>query len=64
MKPSELKQMIKLELLNKLDSSMEELFNIRFLAAKNGMEKPSNVRKLKKDVARIKTILKEKSIKE
>ena len=43
-------------LLEALKSSKEELFNLRFQAATNQLEKPSRVREVRRDIARIKTL--------
>ncbi len=38
-----------------------EAFNLRFQAATNQLEKPARVRVVRRDIARIKTILREKA---
>ena len=43
-------------LLEALKSSKEELFNLRFQAATNQLEKPSRVREVRRTIARIKTL--------
>ena len=42
----------------------EELFNLRFSQATGNLEKPSRIRELRKLVARMKTILRERELKE
>ena len=41
-----------------------ELFKLRFNLAANGLENPVKIREVKKDIARIKTILKERELNE
>lgn len=44
-----------------LGSLKREQFNLRFQAATNQLEKPSRVREVRKDIARIKTIQAQRS---
>ena len=49
----------KIDLVGQSDdqlSEKREQFNLRFQAATNQLEKPSRVREVRKDIARIKTI--------
>ena len=50
--------------LDQLDEQLEELkkeqFNLRFQAAQGTLENTSRVREVRRDIARIKTILREK----
>ena len=48
------------ELNKKIAESKEELFNLRFQQATGNLEKPSRIRELRKLVARMKTILRER----
>ncbi|WP_174291907.1 50S ribosomal protein L29 [Sphingomonas bacterium] len=43
------------QLTEKLGNLKREQFNLRFQAATNQLEKPSRVREVRKDIARIKT---------
>ena len=45
-----------------IEESKEELFNLRFKQATGTLEKPARLNELRKDVARMKTILKEREI--
>jgi large subunit ribosomal protein L29 len=45
------------ELNEKIGQSQEELFRLRFRSATQQLENPSLIRKLRRDVARMKTIL-------
>ncbi len=60
MKANELKGLGKDELLAKLASERQELFNLRFQHATAQLEKTSSIPATRKKIARILTILKEK----
>lgn len=51
------------ELNARIASLKEELFNLRFQLATNNLENPARIRQVRKDIARIKTILREREIK-
>ena len=57
MKAKELKEMTTDELVAKLESLKEELFNLRFRHATGQLENPNMLRFVKKDIARVKTII-------
>ncbi len=59
MRASELRELTKDELLQKLEDLKEELFNLRMRNATNNLENPRRIREIKKDVARINTVLTE-----
>ena len=46
----------------KIEEYKEELFNLRFSQATGNLEKPSRIRELRKLVARMKTILREREL--
>lgn len=50
------------ELLKNIDSLKEELFNLRFQQATGQLENPSRMREIKKTIARIKTIITERTL--
>ncbi len=64
MKASKLRDMTSQELNNKLGDLKNELFNLRFQLATGQLENPMRIKSVKKDIARIKTILREREIKE
>ncbi len=64
MKANEIRKMTTEEIVKKIEESKEELFNLRFKQATGSLEKPARLHELRKDVARLKTILKERSTKE
>ena len=41
-----------------------ELFKLRFSLATNGLDNPMRIKQVKKDIARVKTILREREIEE
>lgn len=52
------------EIIKKIEEAKEELFNLRFSRATGNLEKPSRIKELRKSVARMKTVLKEREMKE
>ena len=62
MKASELRELNNTELEEKLKSLKEELFNLRFQLAINQLENPMRISAVKKDIARIKTVLRENEL--
>ena len=63
MKAKEIKEMTNDELVAKLAQLKEELFNLRFRHATGQLENPNVLNGVKKDIARVKTILREREIK-
>ena len=51
------------QLTEQLGQLKREQFNLRFQAATNQLEKPSRVREVRKDIARIKTVQSQRSAK-
>lgn len=64
MKAKEVRESTRQELEQKLHSLKEELFNLRYQAKTGRLEKPSRIRNIKRDVARINTIIREKEVKD
>jgi large subunit ribosomal protein L29 len=60
-KPNELREMSVEDLTNRLGELTEERFRLRFRSATESIENPMRFRAIRRDIARIKTILKEKS---
>ena len=50
------------ELLTKLSEAKEELFNLRFQAATGQLESHGRLRSVRKDIARIYTVLREREL--
>ena len=63
MKPSEIRGLDSVQLNTKISQLKEELFNLRFQHATNQLENPLKIADVKKDIARAKTILREKELK-
>ena len=63
MKASELRKSNVDELRKKLKELKAELFNLRFQNAVNQLENPMRIRIVKKDIARILTIIRERELK-
>ena len=57
MKASEIRQLTAEELNTKLNDLKAELFNLRFQLAINQLENPMRIKAVKKDIARIKTVM-------
>jgi large subunit ribosomal protein L29 len=51
------------ELTVKLNDLKSELFNLRFQLATGQLDNPMKIKNVKKDIARVKTILRERDIK-
>ncbi|MDD5008645.1 MAG: 50S ribosomal protein L29 [Syntrophorhabdaceae bacterium] len=63
MKGRELRELTKEELLKKKKDAKEELFNLRFQHSTGQLENTARLKLLKRDVARIETLLQEKTSK-
>lgn len=61
MMANELRQMTAEELQNKLSELKKELFNLRFQHAINQLENPHKMTEVKRDIARVMTVLNEKN---
>lgn len=57
MKANEIKDMTVDELNSKLTELKQELFNLRFQHAVNQLENPKRLQAVKKDIARVKTVI-------
>lgn len=62
MKTNEIRKLSTEEINKKIAESKEELFNLRMKQATGTLENPSRIRELRKTVARLKTILREREI--
>ena len=63
MKTNELRDKTELELQQTLKDLKAELFNLRFQHAINQLENPMRINSVKKDIARVMTIIREKQLK-
>ena len=62
MKAKELKNLSVEELTAKLDGLKKDLFMLRMQHATNQLDNPMQLAAVKKDIARVKTIIREKTI--
>lgn len=62
MKASELRGMTDAELANQLDDAHQELFNLRFQKATGKLTNTARVREVKRQIARINTLLHEREL--
>jgi large subunit ribosomal protein L29 len=62
MKARELKDLTAEELLKKKKDAKEEVFNLRFQHSTGQLENTARMKLIKRDIARIETILKEKEL--
>ena len=62
MKINDIRKMSNEELTKKITETKEELFTMRMQQASGTLEKPTRLRELRRDVARMKTILKEREL--
>ena len=58
----EIRELSNEEILSRIEEYKEELFNLRFSQATGSLEKPSRIHELRKLVARMKTIKREREL--
>ncbi|NLB43359.1 MAG: 50S ribosomal protein L29 [Clostridiales bacterium] len=63
MKANQYREMSQDELNQNLTEFKSELFNLRFQLATGQLENPMRIREVKKNMARVKTILRERELK-
>ncbi len=64
MKADKLRELTVDELERKVDDLKEELFNLRFQMATGQLENPMRIKEVRKNIARAKTVLRERELKE
>ena len=62
MKAQDIRNMSEQELNNQLITLKEELFNLRFQHATGQLDNPLKIKEVKKDYARVKTVLREREL--
>lgn len=62
MKASDLRELTGEELQTKLTELKEELFNLRFQLAVNQLENSNRIGAVKKDIARVSTVLRQREL--
>ena len=60
LKPNEIREMNLVELKMKEQDLQEEFLNLRFQRVTNRLENPWKIHEVRKDIARVKTIIREK----
>jgi ribosomal protein L29 len=61
MKAAEIRELTNEELMDKLEQFKSELFVLRFQNETGQLENPMKINLLKKDIARVKTVLRERA---
>lgn len=62
MKAKKMHDLTEAELLKKVDDYKGELFNLRFQLATGQLDNPMRIREVKKNIARAKTVLREREL--
>jgi large subunit ribosomal protein L29 len=62
MKVNEIRQLTDVELDSKLLDLKNELFNLRFQLATGQLDNPMRIKAVRKDIARVKTIIREREL--
>ena len=62
MELKKMREMTEIELNTELSKMKKELFNLRFQHTTGQLENPVKMRELNKDIARVKTIIREKEL--
>ncbi len=62
MKATEIRELTVEELQEKLQALKEELFNLRFQLAINQLDNPMRIKAVKKDIARVLTVIREQQL--
>ena len=62
MELKKMREMTEVELNTELDKMKKELFNLRFQHVTGQLENPVQMRELKRQIARVKTIIREKEL--
>ena len=62
MKLKKMREMTEVELNAELDNMKKELFNLRFQHVTGQLENPVKLRETKRDIARVKTVIREKEL--
>ena len=64
MTAKELRELTDSELQTKLKALKQELFNLRFQLAINQLDNPMRIKAVKKDIARVQTIIRQNELSE
>ena len=61
-KPAQLREMSTEQLTFQMQEEQKKLFELRFQSATEKLDAPSNLRKFRREIARIKTILRQREL--
>ena len=64
MKMNDIRKLRNEKLNKKLEEIKKELFNLKFASATGNLEKPHKIKELRHDVAKIKTVIRERELSE
>ena len=62
MKIAEIRKLTTEDLSKKLEENKKELFNLKFAASAGSLEKPHKIKELRHEVAKIKTVIREREL--
>lgn len=62
MKPADIRDLSDEEIVDQIAQAKEELFRLRFRSATQELENPALMKTLRRDIARMKTILREREL--
>jgi large subunit ribosomal protein L29 len=62
MKANEIKNISTTDLIAKIDELKKEIFNLRFQLATGQLENTARIKQVKKDIARMKTIIRDREL--
>jgi len=62
MRPDEIREMADVDIAQALEQLMGEFFELRMRGAYEELENPKRIRQLRRDIARLKTILRERQL--
>jgi large subunit ribosomal protein L29 len=62
MKVKDIRNLSTVEIQTKINDLKDELFNLRFQLATGQLDNPMRIREVRKDIARAKTILREREL--
>jgi len=61
-KAKEIRDMSAVELQRRMDELKTELFNLRFQLATGQLDNPMQIKRVRKDIARVQTIIREREL--
>ena len=64
MKMADIRKLTTEDLNKRLEENKKELFNLKFASATGSLEKPHRIKELRHEVAKIKTVIRERELSE